>query len=1626
MMGRLKSAVCGWLLVAMTLGLLMGTGSTRAAQGGPDAFGYLWTDSNPPAPTVPYNWVDIVPSGTLVVWAGGGDDEFIGPFALGFSFTYYGLPYTDVYISTNGYLTFGAGDATIPGGSPIPNPATPNNALMAFGADLFPGGAVSPDGVYYEAQPNRFVVEYSNVPFCCPGPIQTFEIILEDTGAIWFQYQSVTAPPAQVGIENAAGSAGLDYGVAVADNLAVQFTLVASPPVAPDWFDDMELGPSPWWDASTGGIDEWQWGTPSIVGPPSCFSGTACWGTDLSGTYDVGFDASLYPPPFDLTAATQVDLTFMHWFAIYGDTPPNSQDDGGFLEVSTDGGVSWNQLFPTSGLLYQETMDFGGPYPGGPVFGQQSGAWVQSTVDLTPFVGLTIRIRFRLWDDTSVGPNTAGWYIDDVRLDQLSVDLLPDTVSGSGAAGSTLSYPFTVDNLQTFSDTFDLTATGVLGWTVQFWDAPNTAPLTDTAGTAAPDTGVVAASGTFFFTVRVLIPGGANPCDFETSTITATSVTNGETDISTVGSSVVCSVPFLDTFDPSPRPGWVLGDNGAGTVWEWGAPPFGPGSCSSPPACYGTNLNTGSYTNGVVADLITPPVSLPPAATITLEFRHWYQTETCCDPATVWASPDGAAWTWLGQYQGTSGGWQSAQFDLSAFTGGPVYVRFRLTTDGSVIGAGWYVDDVNLFVPALELLPDNVGATGTRGTAVAYPFSVTNLQAIPDTFDLTATGVLGWTVEFWNAADTALLTDTAGAPAPDTGSVGPGATFNFNVHVLIPGAANPGDVETSTITATSVGIPLASASSTVTTTAVRGIFSRWASVVPTVDGVLAPGEWAEAWNEDVFANVTFNDFTASVLVKNDATLLYVAVDAVGDLNQDADDMVSLSFDTDNDGSPTSQADDQFVIAGPGWGVPAVTEHFVYNAVSGNWIGEDSPFDVGLADHSALAGDWGFGTSDLSATAHRTYEFAIPLALLGLAPGDTTGFQLGRLGWPGGLFDWWNFAYDSWPLVGAFSLAQFGDLHLASGISATSLTVGSVDLAPATVVPGQADVEMLGLTLTADTSGDSMVTVDRVGVTLTGTPPTAGDIAAARLVHDLDGDGVSDPGETVLDSGVFGPTITFSGFSVLVAAGSPEELLVVYDIAAGATLGDTVGVLVASQTAIGVDISGEPDGVLPFGSLVSTASLITDPADVVTVATSNRAPGTAPQGAQDLVVLGIDFSVPLAGAAVIQGLTFQERGTSTDGDVDAVRLVLDADGSGSLTAGDTPVGAPGTLSGGQVAFSVSVPVVSPSTTRLLVVVDLAPAAVTGRTLILDLADETSVLISSPNTVAAFTGTDSGPTTITDVTAPMSSANPLATFQASRTFSLGYTATDNPGGSGVQSTEIWQRYNGGSWALVGTFTSSPQTITVIADGFYEYYAVSVDVAGNQEATPAGAQAYTTVGGTGGGTTGLVAGRVIDQAGNPVAGLTVTVVGTGATGTTDAQGAFSVANVPAGTHAVLFSGSGFTSRTMQGVQVNGGQTTTLNPVVVISTGGAVGGLAVLDWILIVIIVVLVVFLLMALLRRRKPQPEAMPPGLGMTPQAPPQFPQAPPTAPQAPPQDSGAPPTEPTTPPSSTEEEYPPPQA
>lgn len=133
-------------------------------------------------------------------------------------------------------------------------------------------------------------------------------------------------------------------------------------------------------------------------------------------------DASLISDPFTV-AGNFPALRFWHRYNT------ESGNDGGFIEVSVDGGefvrIDRSKFFRNGysaplayGTLAQPNIYAFSGNTGGDWTNTLEGPWVDSYIDLSEYKGKTLRFKFRFATNDTVKPTSpfAGWYIDDFEL----------------------------------------------------------------------------------------------------------------------------------------------------------------------------------------------------------------------------------------------------------------------------------------------------------------------------------------------------------------------------------------------------------------------------------------------------------------------------------------------------------------------------------------------------------------------------------------------------------------------------------------------------------------------------------------------------------------------------------------------------------------------------------------------------------------------------------------------------------------------------------------------------------------------------------------------------------------------------------------------------------------------------------------------------------------------------------------------------------------------------------------------------------------------------------------------------------------------------------------------------------
>ncbi len=187
----------------------------------------------------------------------------------------------------------------------------------------------------------------------------------------------------------------------------------------PGFGDNFESGQGGWTHAAITQdyVDDWH------LSHQRSTSDSTSWkcGQPGAGHYSHYQDAGLVTPPILL--AEESMLTFQHWIA--AETYDATRCwDGGLVEISDDGGMNWEQIFPTGGYPYaiwDNAPSVGNPLAAGTPCFSGSSDWMEEEYDLAAYSGL-IQIRFRFCSDQYT--EKEGWYIDDIKVGPAETGML--------------------------------------------------------------------------------------------------------------------------------------------------------------------------------------------------------------------------------------------------------------------------------------------------------------------------------------------------------------------------------------------------------------------------------------------------------------------------------------------------------------------------------------------------------------------------------------------------------------------------------------------------------------------------------------------------------------------------------------------------------------------------------------------------------------------------------------------------------------------------------------------------------------------------------------------------------------------------------------------------------------------------------------------------------------------------------------------------------------------------------------------------------------------------------------------------------------------------------------------------
>ena len=184
------------------------------------------------------------------------------------------------------------------------------------------------------------------------------------------------------------------------------FDTLTPPELPPGWLATNALGPPPLWVTSNSGVPM----------PPADTAPNALFIDDPAVVSDKRLDGWF----LDFFEDCCVQLTFRHNFNLEAsDSDPNLGFDGGVLELSTDGGNTFQDILAAGGSFgsggYNRTIaaDRGSPIAGRQAWSGNSNGFITTVVSV-PAIQKQGRLRWRMASDTS-GANE-GWRVDSLYM----------------------------------------------------------------------------------------------------------------------------------------------------------------------------------------------------------------------------------------------------------------------------------------------------------------------------------------------------------------------------------------------------------------------------------------------------------------------------------------------------------------------------------------------------------------------------------------------------------------------------------------------------------------------------------------------------------------------------------------------------------------------------------------------------------------------------------------------------------------------------------------------------------------------------------------------------------------------------------------------------------------------------------------------------------------------------------------------------------------------------------------------------------------------------------------------------------------------------------------------------------
>ena len=164
------------------------------------------------AAAVSADFEDISGTGTVIAGLTNQDDASVS-IPIGFTFPFYGVANTTVFVSSNGLLTFGTGNTAFTNADLTTTPA--QASIAAFWDDLHTGGGQPASNVFFqvsgEGSDQHLTIQWNQIRFFtggAAGDTITFQAQLFADGRIQINYQDL-ASGAAAGNNGASATVGI-------------------------------------------------------------------------------------------------------------------------------------------------------------------------------------------------------------------------------------------------------------------------------------------------------------------------------------------------------------------------------------------------------------------------------------------------------------------------------------------------------------------------------------------------------------------------------------------------------------------------------------------------------------------------------------------------------------------------------------------------------------------------------------------------------------------------------------------------------------------------------------------------------------------------------------------------------------------------------------------------------------------------------------------------------------------------------------------------------------------------------------------------------------------------------------------------------------------------------------------------------------------------------------------------------------------------------------------------------------------------------------------------------------------------------------------------------------------------